>query len=169
LESWINSHSMFAEDISIAPVLGKNIEDKINGSAEATMLRVEFEAEGSLERAGGLFSARRELRQDFGPITVEIALKVKGRVSPSRETERMRISDAAKGLIGSDFSKAVVEIVKYDDLGEAHREDINYLKDRITRKEWIEVVNEDGKSVRIQSAVEAIKRAAEKRQGDLWG
>ncbi|WP_116505447.1 hypothetical protein [Micromonospora sp. B006] len=169
LAAWLNHFGAFEEQISVGPVLSKDVVGKINGAAEASLVRAKFDSDSAATSDGSsLFGARQVLQEGFGDVEVELVIKVKGRINARREDERRRVASAAKHLIGKDFKHAVAQIVNYDDEGNAHREDVNFLNNRITKRKYIDVTDEEGRSVRIKSAVQAINQAADALKSELY-
>ncbi|MEV6693185.1 hypothetical protein AB0M35_17110 [Micromonospora sp. NPDC051196] len=169
LAAWLNRFGAFEEEISIGPVLSKDVISKINGAAEASLVRAKFDSHNATTADGSsLFGAKHALQDSFGDVEVELVVRVKGRISGRREDERRRVAAAAQDLIGKDFKRAVAQIVNYDDEGNPHREDVDFLNNRITKKKYIDVTDEEGRSVRIKSAVQAINQAADAMKADLY-
>ncbi|MDI5937190.1 MULTISPECIES: hypothetical protein [unclassified Micromonospora] len=169
LATWFNRFGSFQEAITIGPVLSRDVVSKINGAAEASLVRAKFDSHNATATEGSsLFGAKHLLQAGFGDVEVELVIKVKGRISERREEERHRLASAAQDLIGKDFKRAVAQIVTYDDDGNPHREDVDFLHNRITKRKYIDVTDEEGRSVRIKSAVQAINQAADALKADLY-
>jgi hypothetical protein len=80
----------------------------------------------------------------------------------------MRLHQALKDILGSDFRKAAAKIVGYDEEGRPVTEDIDFVKHRITRRMNVAVTDKEGNPVRISSAFYAIYRAAEALHDELY-
>lgn len=169
--AWINAHRLFDEKVAASPVLSQDAEAKLRGAGEASLVRVTFDSDPTetISRSGGLFDARTGLRESYGDISIELVLKVAGRIDGGHSVERSKLADAARGLLGADFKKAMAQIVEFDESGKPQREDVDFLNDRITKKMSVEVVNEKGKPVRIKSALDAISKATDAMKRDLYG
>lgn len=95
LASWINQHHIFEEAITIKPVIANNALAKINGAAEASLLRVTYDSDQltGIEAADGLYEVSRQLKDDIGRVSVEIAVKVEGGSRrQGREADRERLA-----------------------------------------------------------------------------
>ncbi|SCF34748.1 hypothetical protein GA0074695_5884 [Micromonospora viridifaciens] len=169
LATWLNRFGVFEEGITVGPVISKDVVSKINGAAEASLVRATFDSHNSTAADGStIFGAKHLLEDGFGDVEVELVVRVKGRISGRHENERRRLASAAQDLVGKDFKRAVAQIVNYDDDGNPHREDVNFLHNRITKRKYIDVTDEEGRSVRIKSAVQAINQAADALKADLY-
>lgn len=170
LAGWINSHRIFEEDITIEPVIAKDALARIRGAAEASLLRVKFASDQltDIKKAGGLYAVSRSLKDEIGHVSVEMILRVEGGKTRSRQQDRMRLMDKAKGLLGRDVTKAVARIVDYDDQGIARTDDVDFLKHRLAKTMKVALTDREGNPVRISSAIKAIYRAAEKFRDELY-
>jgi hypothetical protein len=169
LATWINMHRIFEQKITIEPVIAKDVLAKLRGAAEASMLHVVFESSQleAIHSVSHLYDASRSIKDDIGHISVEMVLKVEGGIR-GRERDRVRLLDAAKGVAGHDFKKAVAKLINYDAQGKPHSEEVNFLKHRLARKMLVNVTDKEGNPVRISSAIEAIYRATERLRNDLY-
>jgi hypothetical protein len=168
MEEWINRHEFFNAPISIGPAINPNVLARLNGAAQVKVLDVKL-ARGQAEsnRAGhGIFTAARTLSQDYGDVDIEIIVKVAGQVDRQHDSERVGLLDAARGVLGHDFKKAVVELLHFDDQGKPESEVMNLLNDRLAIKMKVSVTDAEGNPIRIQSAITAIYRAIDKFQAD---
>jgi hypothetical protein len=170
MAEWINLHGIFDLPISIGPAINPNVLERLNGAAEAKLLRVKLkrgQATSNTLESHGIFSAARVLSEDYGDIDIEIVINVSGRVDRHHTDERVRILDAARGVARSDFKKAVAELVNFDEQGNPESETINLLHDRLAKKMNVSVTDEEGNPVRIRSAIEAILKAIDSLQDSL--
>jgi hypothetical protein len=169
MAAWINSHNSFDMPISIGPVISQNVLARLNGAAQAKLLRVKLTRDqiAAAQQANGLYSAGQALTEDFGDVEVELIVRVAGRVDRAHDEERISILDAARGLLTSDFKDAVAELLNFDAQGSYEIDPVNLLHDRLSKKMDVSVTDQEGNSVRIQSAVTAILRAADILQDEL--
>lgn len=170
LASWINQHRIFAEDITIEPVIAKDTLAKLQGAAEASMLRVKFTSD-QLSQVGsskGLFGASRRLQSEVGHVSIEMILKIEGGSSKARGDDRTRLLGITRDVVGAEYSKAFAKLLNYDGNGYPRSEDVDFLKQRLAMKSKIAITDRDGKPVRISSAIDAIYRAAEKFKVELY-
>lgn len=164
MEEWINEHRFFDAPISIGPAINQNVLARLNGAAQVKLLDVKL-ARGRVDantRSHGIVSAARTLSEDYGDIDIQIIINVSGRVDKKHNREREGFLDAARGLVGGDFKKAVAELVHFDDQGQPETEMINLLHDRLATKMKVSVLDEEGNPIRIRSAITAIYRAIDK-------
>lgn len=164
MEEWINRHELFDAPISIGPAVNPNVLARLNGAAQVKLLSVKLARGqvGSNPQDHGIFTAARTLSEDYGDVDIEIILKVAGRVDHEHDTEREGLLDAARGVLGHDFKKAVAELLHFNDQGKAESEEVNLLNDRLATKMKVSVTDAEGNPIRIQSAIAAIYRAIDK-------
>src|SRR5262249_40086021 len=116
----------------------------------------------SSSQGHGIFTAARTLSEGYGDVDIEIIVRVAGQVDRQHDTERIGILEAAKGVMGHDFKKAVAELLHFDEHGKPETETINLLHDRLATKMNVSVTDDEGNPIRIQSAITAIYRAIDK-------
>jgi hypothetical protein len=164
MEEWINKHEIFDSPISIGPAVNPNVLARLNGAAQVKLLSVKLARGevGNIPQGHGIFTAARSLSEDYGDVDIEIIVKVAGQVTPQYDSEREGLLDAARGLLGHDFKKAVAELLSFDDRGRPETEMVNLLNDRLATKMKVSVTDAEGNPIRIQSAIAAIYRATDK-------
>ncbi|MEU5989234.1 hypothetical protein ABZ806_09660 [Spirillospora sp. NPDC047418] len=158
---WLNEHKFVDEELTIGPVVNQNILNRIDGAAQASLLRMKLNRDQieAARQSGGLFSAAQIIGEEFGDVEVELQVKVSGRVTKSHDDERIQILDSVRGVVGSDVKDAVAELINFDENGKYERDEINLLEDRLAKNMMVRVTDAQGNPVRIQSAVTAIFRA----------
>lgn len=170
MEEWINKHEFFDAPISIGPAINPNILARLNGAAQVKLLDVKL-ARGQVTnnpQDHGIFTAARTLSEGYGDVDIEIVVKVAGQVDRQHDTERIGLLEAARGVLGHDFKKAVAELLHFGENGKPETETVNLLHDRLATKMNVSVTDDEGNPIRIQSAITAIYRAIDKfRAEDL--
>lgn len=171
LELWLNKMGLLDEQIAIQPVLSPAEFDKLS-QAEAIQ-RVEIKTSTRIDlrgKTGGLASALRTLRRDYGDASVTITVsagrgkKVGGPDDTRRRLyadleeigENLRPADRARvGLLfrdGDNYSKArVTELVEH----------------HVTAKRRVTAVDEEGNAIRILGAISAILSALDEYEVEL--
>jgi hypothetical protein len=169
LVTWLNKHNVVDAPISVGPVVNQDILARLNGAAEASLLKVTLSRDQVLaaQNSEGMFSAARVLSDSYGDVEVELVVKVGGRASRRRREERINILNSARGVIHSDFKSAVAELINFDENGRTERAKINLLQDRLAKKMDVSVTDDEGNPIRIQSAVTAIMRAIYELRDEL--
>lgn len=168
MEEWINEHDFFDAPISIGPVINPDVLARLNGAAEVKLLGVKL-ARGQVAanpQSHGIFTAARTLSENYGDVDIEIVVKVAGQVDRKHNREREGLLDAARGVLGHDFKKAVAELLHFNEQGKAEIETVNLLNDRLAVKMNVSVTDSEGNPIRIQSAIIAIYRAIDKFRAD---
>lgn len=168
MEEWINRHEIFDAEISIGPAVNRDVLARLNGAAQVKLLGVKLTRDQVMQNAQnhGIFTAAQTLSQNYGDVDIEIVVKVAGQVDRRHNTEREGLLDAARGVLGHDFKKAVAELLHFDEQGKPEGETINLLHDRLAVKMAVSVTDSEGNPIRIQSAITAIYRAIDKFQAD---
>lgn len=168
MEEWINKHDFFAAPISIGPAINPDVLARLNGAAQVKLLDVKLARGqvGNNSDGHGIFTAARDLSEGYGDVDIEIIVKVAGRVDRQHDTERIGLLDAARGILGHDFKKAVAELLRFDEHGKPESDTINLLHDRLATKMNVSVTDDEGNPIRIQSAITAIYRAIDKFKAD---
>lgn len=161
MAAWMNAHEVFEEPISAGPVINHDILAKLDGAAEARLVRVKLTSDQieATQKSTGLFSAAKTLADEHGDVEVELIVRVSGKGKKHRDWEREQILESTRGLVGSDFKLAIAELIHYNDRGRAEVDRVNLLENRLAKKMDVSVTDNDGNPIRIQSAVAAIQRA----------
>ena len=168
---WLNAHETFSRSVSVAPLVSRRTQEKIARAREVKLLDVRYDPQTSRAAAvadsTGLSTAMNSLVDGHSGADIEITLRQKGR--PGQRTAELRhaIANTMRWVAGHPFSKAVADIVEFDDDGTVHQERIDFLNDILARRMTVSVVDEEGNPVRIPSALAAISRAADILREDL--
>ncbi|GIH47420.1 hypothetical protein SAMN05421833_11779 [Microbispora rosea] len=161
IAAWLNAHKIFDKFITVGPVVSKDILAKLNGAAQAKLVRVKLTRDQirATRQSNGLFSAARGITEEHGDVEVELIVRVSGRVKRDHDEERIQILETARGLLSTDFKFAVAELINFNDKGKPEYEPVNLLENRLAKKMDVSVTDDEGNPIRIQSAVTAILRA----------
>ncbi|SFW66632.1 hypothetical protein [Amycolatopsis australiensis] len=166
---WLNEHRVFAEEISVKPLVSNRVLEKIQGAQQAKLLNVRLERDqaAAVSEANGLYGAVRAITAVHGSVDVELILRVKGQVDSRHDDERISILNTARSVINTQFSKAMVELVQFDQEGKPETETVNFVNDLLSKKMKVSVTDEEGHPVRIPSAIAAIDRAIDDLQSEF--
>lgn len=171
LASWINLHGIFAEPITIEPVIATDTLRKLRGAAEATFLKVKYTSDqiSAMRASSGLYSASRALHGEVGDISVEMVLRIEGGIRGSKREHRSRMLNLIKSVIGGgDMTKAAAKLINYDAEGHVHGEEVDFIRHRLAKRMDVALTDRDGNPVKISSAIEAIHKAAKAFERDLY-
>jgi hypothetical protein len=170
LEEWMNAYGMFGNtQIVLEPVLSKHVRERVERAAEMTLVSAVLRADrlSNVRAADGLAGVALSLG-GHSDLEVAVSVKTVGRLNSTRREDRERLSEQGHELLGLGGIKAGKgEVVEYDDHGHARREMINLVKHHLATKELVSRMDRDGNPVRIESAINAITRAADKLKDEL--
>jgi hypothetical protein len=166
---WINEHKSFDGRISVKPLVNQDILRKLNGAAEARLLTVRLTRDqiSSTQSSDGIFSAANALSNQHGDVEVELSIRVKGHADRDHQEERSSILESARRVVGSDFEKAVAQLINYNEEGRSETETVNFLNDRIAKKMNVKVTDDEGNPIKVQSAIDAIIQARSELRREL--
>jgi hypothetical protein len=170
LAAWLNE-AVFEDAIDIRPVVSAKLVKRMQKvSAEARLVRLRLGPDqlAAIDQSAGLYSAAQAIGRDFGGgVQVEVIIRIEGRADRSDIDTRKRIAEAGRQLLGRDLEQALVELVDLDDRGHAESEMVDLISHRLARKEKVAVTDDEGKAIRIPSAITAIYRAADNLRTEL--
>lgn len=96
-----------------------------------------------------------------------MVIRRKGRLRDSDSDFRRRLATTTRSILTRPFTKAIAEIVVDGDDGLPTIMPVDFTNDILARKMTINVTDQDGNSVRIPSALDAITRAANLLRDEL--
>lgn len=170
LAHWINEHDVLDDRITIAPVLDRDVMRKIQRAEGANLVKVTFEGDRvrDLPEGHGLYEVAQGMKVRYGDVVVELVLRTTKDHGGVQETSN--ILNEAQYLAGTGmFDQAVAGLSWRDEEGRLQKEQVNFVKHRLAKSMKISVVDADGKSIKITSAIEAIYRAADRLKVDIYG
>jgi hypothetical protein len=170
VSQWFNKDGeTFDELVEVRPHTADALVGMLqDGSSEARMVSVRLDAAqiyGDGVNGAGLFSATQDIGRQLnaGPeVDVEVILRIRGRADSASEGTRRWIADRARELIGMNIRGGQAEIIEYTDNEQTDRELVDLVKHKMATKEEVSVMDDDGRQVRIPSAINAISRAADR-------
>lgn len=168
IADWINTDKkFFAEPVSVHPYRDEALVDMLrDGSSEARMVHLVLtpdQIQNQNIEGSGLYSAAQHLGRelDLGTeVEVEVILRIAGRTGTASEGTRRQVADRARELIGMPVKAAKAEIVELGDGNAVDRDLVDLVKHRMATTQKVSVMDDDGRQVRIPSALNAISRAA---------
>ena len=108
------------------------------------------------------------MKAQYGDVVVELVLRTTKKHGGPQETSN--ILNEAQYLAGTGmFDKAVAGLSWRDEEGQLQKEQVDFVQHRLAKSMKIRVVDTEGKSIKITSAIEAIYRAADKLKADIHG
>lgn len=170
LAHWINEHDVLDDKITIAPVLDRDVMRKIQRAEGASLVKVTFEGDRvkDLPQGQGLYEVAQGMKAQYGDVVVELVLRTTKKHGGPQETSN--ILNEAQYLAGTGmFDKAVAGLSWRDEEGQLQKEQVDFVQHRLAKSMKIRVVDTEGKSIKITSAIEAIYRAADKLKADIHG
>lgn len=174
LSDWLNGLGIISEMfIDVRAMMAHSAMKQLKRVREVSQVSVQVHTnkadvldEGGL-RLGAIL---RGVKQEYGPMTVELVLKP-GRSRDAEEgrqavyEESVRIADVSNR--SSAIEKASAKLMHFDAEGRSHSEDVDFAKQRVTAKKNVLVSDEDGNPIRDASAVRAILEAARESEDEL--
>lgn len=168
--AWLNEHKIFEDPLDVQPVVSAELLRKLERErVQARLVKLELNSAQlqALDADAGLFSAAQQIGQDFGSgVSVEILIKIEGRTRSAPSETLDALGRAGRSLLGRNLEKALVELVEATADNERDTEMIDLIKQRLSSKQRVRVVDEEGEPIRIPSAITAIHRATD-ALGDL--
>jgi hypothetical protein len=168
---WINSHQLFAEPITIVPLISKRTLDKINSASEVKLLDVSFSQElsasAAVAQAAGISTAVGVLVDELGPADIEVVIRRKGRLNDRDSDFRRKLAGLTRLAAGRPYTRAKAELVTLDEEGRPTIDKVDFVNDILARKMTVQLTDKEGNPVRIPSAIDAIEKAAAVLREDL--
>ena len=175
LEAWVNGMHLFdgTEPVLVQPLSRVAVTARVADVEQARGISVRMRttaAQAIADRAPRLADITERLNQQFGSVMVEMRIYIpqdQGHVE-----ESTAIMDEAEGLLALTADGAAVEGLQAAHLTYLSREkevadDINILKDKLAERVEVEVIDEEGRSTRRESAAQAMQHAYNRLEDDL--
>jgi len=174
LERWVNGLELFANSFQIETraMVSHEAQKKLQQSDEVSSVSVKVhtnKADVLEARHSKLAGLMRQIRQDFGDMTVTVTLnagrskdQAEARSVLRRETDNLLSAADAK-----EVAQAKAKLVYYSSDEKSRTEEVNFIKQRITAKREIAATNDEGDPIRNSSAVHAILEVARQHHEEL--
>ncbi len=175
LERWINNMGLFEglRPITVQPLSRVAVTQRVADVEQARGIKVRMRttaAQGLAERAPRLAETVEHLHQLFGSVMVEMRIYIPQDQGYQEESDT--ILDEALGLLALTADGQAVDGVQAASLTYRSREkeradDINMLKDKLAERVEVEVLDDEGRSTRRESAAGAMAQAYTHLEADL--
>ena len=172
LENWLNELHLFPDTrLAIRPVLSKAEIERLGTAQGATRIEIKIgshKASALRDRNGRLASFLRQAQEAYGDINVTMIISVprgKGRYK-DRQALLDDLRDIAPVAPGA-ADRARARLVFAEPDGTERSRLVELTEHHITAKRRVSAVDDDGNSIRILSAVDAILDVAAEHEGEL--
>lgn len=171
---WLEGLQLFGKDVHLAieAVLTNTAREQLQKAPEVARLETKVsttKAQALTDRGSRLGRVLTQVNEEFGPVTVTLIIQT-SRAKENHEGRQIMRDEAgylAAAAAESDVSKAKAQLIHIEADESSHAEQVDFLKQRITAKRKIAATDDEGKPIRILSAVEAIMSVAGSHDKEL--
>lgn len=171
---WIEGLEVFGKNIHLVAeaVLTNTAREHLQRAPEVARLETKVsttKAQSLTARGSRLGRVLAQVNEEFGPVTVTLIIQT-SRAKENHEGRQIMRDEAqhlAEAAADSDVSKAKAQLVHIEADEKSHTEQVDFLKQRITAKRKIAATDDEGKPIRIVSAVETIMAVAADHDKEL--
>jgi hypothetical protein len=170
---WLEELKVFGDvHIVTEAVLSDAAREHLQRSPEVSRIETKVsttKAQALEARGSRLSRVLTRINEEFGPVTVTLILQT----SRARENHEGRqiLRDEAGHLAAAagdnEVSKATARLIHFEADETSRTESVDFLKQRITAKRKIAATDDEGKPIRILSAVNAIMAVATEHDREL--
>ncbi len=171
LESWLNKVSAFAHPVAVQPLMSQAQMERLGQADAARSIEIKTSTRLPLTgMTGGLASAMRRLKRDYGDAAVTIKISIpRGKPKKGTEDDRTRLYEEVQELAAvlPRASRATVGLLfsEGDDYGRTRL--VELVEHHITAKRNVLAVDDEGRSIRIREAIRVIMTEIETQQAAL--
>ncbi|GAA2755892.1 hypothetical protein GCM10009872_12520 [Actinopolymorpha rutila] len=160
LEGWLNHLRVFPEEIVVRPLLSRAQIEKLRTAqgANKVEIRIGSDRVGMLRnKQGRLSQFLHQAQESYGDISVTMVISIpRGK---ARDEDREKLLSDLRDLEdvmprAADVAKA--RLVYAESQGPEYSQLVEFVEHHITAKRRVPAVDEEGNSVRLQSAVRVI-------------
>ncbi len=172
LEDWLNELHLFPDTrLAIRPVLSKAEVERLGTAHGASRIEIKIgnhKASALRGRSGRLASFLRQAHEAYGDINVTMIISVpRGK---ARDEDRQALLDDLRDIApvapgAADRARAKLVYAEAD--GAERSRLVELTEHHITAKRRVSAVDDEGNSIRILSAVDAILDVAAEHEGEL--
>lgn len=170
---WLEELKLFGEiQLGVEAVLTNAAREHLQQAPEVSRIETRVSttsAQALTERGSRLGKVLTRVNEEFGPVTVTLIIKT-SRAKENREGRQIMRAEAehlAAAARDSEVSKAKAELIHIEADETTRSEKVDFLKQAITAKRRIPATDDEGKPIRILSAVEAIMAVAAQHDQEL--
>ncbi|MFF0837650.1 MULTISPECIES: hypothetical protein [unclassified Streptomyces] len=171
LEAWLNGIQMFpGSQLQIRPVVTHAEVEKLKTASGASRVEVKIMANkmGALaDRSGGLARTLRVAGQAYGEISVTMIISVPKKKELKEHREHLLADLAAISDVVTGAERARARLVFSEPGGPEQSRMVELVEHSITAKKRVPATDDEGRSIRIVSAVDAILSAAAEHEDVL--
>ena len=171
LATWLNGLHLFGNTrLVVRPVVSRAQVERLRTAEGAIELRsaCRSQAEALQDHQGQLARMLRLASDEYGDINVTMIISVpRGK---GREEDRRRLLEDLQDLgdvVPGIAERARATLVYAEPSGPEYRQLVELVEHNITAKRYVSAVNEEGRSIRISSAVSVILDAAAHHEPEL--
>ncbi|MFJ3586805.1 hypothetical protein ACIPPS_31885 [Streptomyces sp. NPDC090127] len=171
LEAWLNGISLFpGTQFEVRPVVAHAEVERLKTASGASRVEVKLMANkmGALrERKGGLARTFRVAGESYGEISVTVIISVpRGKeLKEHREMLLADLDEISDVVTGAERARA--SLIYSDPTGPERTHLVELVEHSITAKRRVPATDQEGNSIRIVSAVDAILGAAAEHEDAL--
>lgn len=176
LQKWIKEMELFGSGfpaLDVAPLSRVDIKKKIEDVEFARGVKVRMRTTASQRIASGaplLASTMKTLQENFGPVMVEMRIYLPQDDGYTDEAET--IKQEAEGLLALSDDGGALDGVQaatmfYRSLETEKAAEVNMFKDKLAERVEVQIIDDDGRVMRRESAAQAMQRAYNALKGDL--
>jgi hypothetical protein len=161
LENWLNFMKATTDKVAIRPLMAGAEVDMLRRASG--IQRIDFRV-GKLDRLGDkhgrLATTLKMLGRDYGDARVTLTISIpRGKPKPGEQDQRQKLYEDVLELddvieSAADKAQAKLLFMEGDDYGRARLTEL--VEHHVTAKRRVAAVDDDGKSIRIRGAIEAI-------------
>lgn len=172
LQTWLNGLHVFGDTrLVVRPLVSRAEVERLRTAEGATRAEIRIgrsQVEALRDHQGRLARMLRLASDEYGDIDVTMIISVpRGR---GRDEDRQRLLDDLRDLgdvVPGIAERARATLVYAEQSGPEYRQLIELVEHHITAKRHVAAVNDEGRSIRISSAVSVILDAAAQHEPEL--
>ncbi|MGH8963766.1 MAG: hypothetical protein ACRDXB_00290 [Actinomycetes bacterium] len=171
LQNWINGLKLFEERIVVRPLLSRAEIERLQTAEGASRVEIRLGSSQSAalaQKQGRLARFLRHAREEYGDIRVTMVISIpRGK---GRSEDRQKLLDDLRDMQeimpeAADVAKARLVYAEAD--GDEYSRLAEFVEHHITAKAKVPAVDDEGRSIRIPSAVRVILNQAEAHSAEL--
>lgn len=170
---WFDELKIFKDVHLVAEaVLTDKAREQLQKSPEVSRIETKVsttKAQALTNRGSRLGAVLARVNEEFGPVTVTLTIAT-SRAKNNHEGRQIMRDEAghlAAAASDSEVSTAKAQLIHIEADETSRSEKVDFLKQRITAKRKIAATDDDGKPIRLASAVSAIMAVAAEHDRDL--
>jgi hypothetical protein len=172
LETWLNGLKVFPDSgLIVRPVMSAAEVERLRTAEGASRIEIRIggaRADNLREKRGRLATFLRSASMQYGDINVTVIISVpKGRARREDRRRLLRDLQDLEGVIPTAAERAKATLTYADAAGSEYSQLVELVEHHITAKRRIPALDEEGRSIRILSAVGAILDVAAEHEAEL--